>query len=103
MLWTPGRRTAVVGRSAHVHACPACRDTFTDNCRTPECDVRCNSCISGIPSVFAISRRPVDCCYGTTRLATKDERKTHRLGGTTTWWLCATCHRTFGYNPKDLT
>ncbi len=83
----------------HQHGCTTCRGPYSDTCNTPHIDGRCNPCTSGIPSVWAINRRPNECCYTHTRKALKQELKTYRLAGPGPWYICTRCHRTQIYVP----
>lgn len=65
--------------------------------------VRCYECESGRESPYTYGYLAQDCCLLGARAVRKDELKTYRLvGDPTDWFICPTCHRTFGREPKEM-
>lgn len=89
-------------RTAHYHACTRCHVRYEDTCENQGQNEECSSCRRGELSRYQESVLPRECCLDNCRLARKDELKTYDLRGGGNWWICATCARQFGRNPKEI-
>lgn len=87
-------------KTFHYHACEDCRAKYPDGCDTPKVNGTCNTCRSGRRSVHAVGHEVHDCCRTDSRLVNKDDLKVYRLAGSTNWWICRVCARTFATNPR---
>lgn len=90
--------------SLHAHGCKRCVVRYEDACATPGEDGLCTGCRGGkVWQLLIDNRLPVDCCRELSRLATKEQKLTYRLGGTRLWFICPTCARTHPFNPRTET
>lgn len=95
------RRTA---NSSHAHACTKCRHRYEDNCESEDVNSTCMGCRTGTRwQILFENRLPKDCCRQSSRLATKEEKKSYRLAGPKDWewWRCQMCGRTHPFNPNN--
>jgi hypothetical protein len=78
--------------SRHAHGCKRCAIRYEDACTDPLTNGPCTSCRGGRAWQLLIENAlPQQCCLEHSRLATKDERETYRLAGSTLWWICSRC------------
>lgn len=86
----------------HAHRCPRCQERYEDRCGVVAADPVCSNCVYGTTwAIWRTNRLPQACCIEHRQIATKDEIVAHRLGGSSTWWICSRCKRTHPYEPKE--
>lgn len=87
----------------HAHRCPTCRARYEHlQCDDWSKDPECANCRYGTSwAIWRTTRLPQPCCLGGCRLVTAEEKRGHRLGGGSTWWICNRCKRTHPYEPKE--
>jgi hypothetical protein len=85
----------------HYHSCSNCRHRYPDACHSSEENGLCNTCRSGRSSIHMVGSQPQDCCRTDCRVANKDDIEMYRLRGTGPWWLCRTCSRQHGFDPRN--
>lgn len=85
----------------HLHGCTRCHIRYEDTCRTSDVDGLCRAC-RGLRTWTLLIENAAskDCCIASSRAATKEEKTTYRLAGTSHWFICPTCKRTQPHNPR---
>lgn len=84
----------------HSHACATCRLRYQDACDTPLVDQVCLTCKTGHQMLNTPGFRPRDCCYEQTRPTSREDRIKYGLAGTSEWFQCRTCRRSFPTYPS---
>lgn len=99
----PKRRPPVSKQEGlHAHRCPTCKERYEHTVGGDwDEDPECANCRYGTTwAIWRTNALPTrECCITTSRAATSEDVKTHRLGGRSTWWICDRCKRTHPYQP----